>query len=112
MKRNATCIAAVALMWLGMAGVANAANDRRITAVFIGGTGTQSGGAHVTLQLAVTNGINNLQFPSHFIQWVQVTIPAGFTGSGANGAFQTSDFVPPGGWRVSSISGRVITFIS
>src|SRR5207247_7079415 len=56
-------------------------------------------------------------YPNHFIQWIQVTVPAGLTGSGPGGAFTSADFIPASGWSVSSIAGNVstgyvITFIS
>jgi hypothetical protein len=111
-KRSAISISTLAIVCLGMAVDARAANDRFVVAQFTNGTSTEAGGVHTTLDLTVFNDINNLQFPSHFVQWVQVTVPSGFTGSGAGGAFTTSDFTPPSGWQVSSIAGNVITFIS
>src|SRR5690349_17364852 len=112
MKRFALSMATLAVVWLWTAGIANASNDRYVVAKFTGGTSQAAGGVYTTLDLTVFNDIHNLQYPSHFIQWVQVTIPKGFTGSGAGGAFTTSDFVPPAGWIVSSIVGNVITFTS
>src|SRR5690349_12284288 len=112
MKRFALSMATLAVVWLWTAGIANASNDRYVVASFTNGTAQVPGGAYTTLDLTVFNDINNLQYPSHFIQWIQVTIPSGFTGSGAGGAFTTSDFVPSPGWSVSSIAGNVITFTS
>ena len=112
LKRSAISISTLAIVFLGMAVTARATNDRYVVAQFTNGTSTEAGGVHVTLDLTVYNDINNLQYPSHFIQWVQVTVPSAFTGSGAGGAFTASDFIPPSGWHVSSIAGSVITFMS
>jgi len=98
--------------WLWTVRTINASNDRYIVAQFTNGTSQEPGGANATLDLTVFNDIRNLSYPNHFIQWIQVTVPAGFTGSGAGGAFVSSDFIPPSGWSVSSIAGNVITFIS
>src|SRR5437899_1521676 len=114
MKRIATSIMTVALACLGIAGNARASNDRYVVGQFTNGTSTVPGGVSTTLDLTVFNDINNLQYPSHFLQWVQVTAPITqsgalvFTGSGPNGAYTTNDFMPPSGWHVSSIAGKVI----
>ena len=110
MKRIFLLTAALALITLGRRDIW-ATNDRYVVAQFTNGTSTVSGGIQTTLSLQVFNDIANLQFPSHFMQRVDITVPSGFTGSGANGAFLASDFIPPTGWRVSSITGNVISLI-
>ena len=113
MKRLALSMTILGVAWwLWTVRVINASNDRYIVAQFTNGTSQEPGGANATLDLTVFNDIRNLSYPNHFIQWIQVTVPAGFTGSGAGGAFTSSDFIPPAGWSVSSIAGNVITFIS
>ncbi len=113
MKRLALSMTILGVAWwLWTVRVINAANDRYIVAQFTNGTSQQTGGVNATLDLTVFNDIRNLSYPNHFIQWIHVTVPFGFTGSGPGGAFTNSDFIPPSGWSVSSIAGNVITFIS
>ena len=113
MKRLALSMTILGVAWwLWTVRTIHASNDRYIVAQFTNGTSQEPGGANATLDLTVFNDIRNLSYPNHFIQWIQVTVPAGFTGSGAGGAFVSSDFIPPAGWSVSSIAGNVITFIS
>ncbi len=118
MKRLALSMTILGVAWwLWTVRTINASNDRYIVAQFTNGTSQEPGGANATLDLTVFNDIHNLSYPNHFIQWIQVTVPAGLTGSGPGGAFTSADFIPASGWSVSSIAGNVstgyvITFIS
>ena len=83
MKRLALSMTILGVAWwLWTVRVINAANDRYIVAQFTNGTSQQTGGVNATLDLTVFNDIRNLSYPNHFIQWIHVTVPFGFTGSG------------------------------
>ena len=82
-KRIFLLIVALALIALGNRDIW-AVNDRYVVAQFTNGTSTVGGGIQTTLSLAVFNDIANLQYPSHFMQRVDVTVPSGFTGSGVS----------------------------
>ena len=116
MKHTAFSMATMALACMGLAVNAHASNDRHVVGKFTNSTSTVAGGVSTTLDLTVVNDIHNLSFPSHFIEWIQITAPTTvsgalvFTGSGANGAYTIGDFNVPSGWQVSSIAGAVITF--
>src|SRR5438552_7207774 len=116
MKHTAFSMATMALACMGLAVNAHASNDRHVVGKFTNSTSTVAGGVSTTLDLTVVNDIHNLSFPSHFIEWIQITAPTTgsgalvFTGSGANGAYTVNDFGLPSGWQVSSIAGAVITF--
>src|SRR5213594_2936430 len=113
MKRLALSMTILGVAWwLWTVVTIIASNDRYIVAQFTNGTSQEIGAVNATLDLTVFNDIHNLSYPNHFVQWVQVRVPAGFTGSGPGGAFTSSDFIPPSGWSVSSIAGNVITFTS
>src|SRR5437867_10823132 len=99
MKRIAASIMTVALACLGMAVDAKAAggaNDRFMVAQI--SPSNVAGSSITTYHVSVTNDI--LSGPNHFIRNVSITVPAGFTGSGPNGAFIHADASSTSLWKV------------